>query len=29
VFEADPSLAEQVRKKVEELNGKFQTVPTE
>jgi GTP-binding protein HflX len=29
VFEADPSLAEQVRKKVEELNGKFQTIPTE
>jgi len=28
VFEADPALAEQVRKKVEELNGKFQTNPT-
>ena len=29
VFEADPSVAEQVRRKVEDLNGKFQTNPTE
>ena len=28
VFEANPSLVEQVRRKVEELNGKFQTNPT-
>jgi len=28
VFEAEPSLAEQVRRKVEELDGKFQTNPT-
>jgi GTP-binding protein HflX len=28
VFEANPALTEQVRRKVEELNGKFQTSPT-
>lgn len=28
VFESNPSLVEQVRRKVEELNGKFQTLPT-
>jgi len=28
VFEAEPSVAEQVRRKVEDLNGKFQTIPT-
>jgi GTP-binding protein HflX len=28
VFEANPSLAEQVKRKVEDLNGKFQTNPT-
>jgi GTPase len=27
VFEANPSMAEQIKKKVEELNGKFQTNP--
>ena len=27
-FESNPSLVEQVRRKVEELNGKFQTLPT-
>ncbi len=28
VFEANPSIAEQVKRKVEDLNGKFQTIPT-
>ena len=28
VFEANPSLAEQIKRKVEDLNGKFQTNPT-
>ena len=27
VFEADPSVAEQIKKKVEELNGTFHTIP--